>query len=1201
METTLRTRLINRHAREDSITDSDLDSTTMIGPSTPARRSSSSDNSPSGHYSRLDVQQSSHSPAEDNTPLFPKPVHVNGELPPLPTQYVMTCPPLSCTHAFSPLAHQTACTFLAWNQFDGHICATVFLTRHLRLSTLSHTPSSPRELQQRHVLQDAHRSSLSMHSDQSELSSAQSAVSSKATTPVDVESPRDTSGPKKRDIPNPMPRRQSFSHARPKLSIPDSLSPSEYAMECAIAADWSMLNAYSLHKDEYHLLRDHISHGQVTTYLNIRNGIIRLWVNNPQVAITRDEALGCCKDPRWFDVASLCFDLLVRRGHINFGCIKRRDVKPSQAEPPPDKLKGRKPQKTVVVIGAGLAGLGCARQLDSLFLQYATNFHDAGEDPPRIIVLEGRDRVGGRVYSRVIDSDCRPLSSFKGERFTAEMGGMIITGFERGNPLNIIVRGQLKLPYHELRPELVLYDVNGEAVDPARDNLVESLYNDCLDRVSQFKFKLPPPKLIEGNRSLMDEGRDSVGEGQKTIAQAEESTAALPNAPTVAEQSRAPQVDLVPVSTDRVTGRPNVEPGQPAAQKAARKARAMGWHLEPGVTDEHDLNLDTPSKALAATLGSVVDECISQYKNIVDLTPLDLRLLNWHIANLEYSNASNYRNLSLQCWDIDTGNEWDGKHTMIIGGYQNVARGLMLSPTRLDVRTKSAVIKIKYTSESPQGPAEVECEDGTVYRADCVVNTIPLGVLKQNTVRFEPEFPSWKQDAVDRLGFGVLNKVILVYEDMFWDPDKDFFGLLRNPTHPRSLSQKDYTRQRGRFFQWLNVSNTSGIPVLLALMAGDAAFDVEHTSNDDLVREATEALRSRFGHRVPYPRQALVSRWGSDRFARGSYSSAGPNMKFDDYDTMAKRLGNLYFAGEHTTGTHPATVHGAYLSGLRAASEVLDTMIGPLSVAPTAKPLITPKKSAHSLKRKAEQNDKDPKRACLEAWEESCDKFITSQIGPYPAPPPKVAGNAYLLFSKAHYEEARRRCCKLRRRGKSKPTPNEVRTMTSKMWKKALAGEKRPFEEEWARIKVGHKERVRKWEEAARLWNQEAKQLRKDFEERHPQKEGGDGTNAAGTSADINSPGPRDGGGLLSMESTTTTTTTTTNTVDGIGTVGGGGRGGRMRRVRVRMVESYAEESESDDDEEDGEEDGEDGEGEGDEKYGGYEGDEHEEDGLCGL
>ncbi len=216
------------------------------------------------------------------------------------------------------------------------------------------------------------------------------------------------------------------------------------------------------------MLREHISHAQVTTYLNIRNGILRLWLHNPRIGVSREEAVGCAKDTRWFDVASVCYDWLVRSGYINFGC----------AEVPSSIKKCRiaktaKKGKTIVVIGAGMAGLGCARQLDSLFKQYAKEYYDLGEEPPNVIVLEGRNRLGGRVYSLGLDgSQSQRLSGFKGGRHSVECGGMIITGFERGNPLNVLVRGQMALPYYALRPDTTLYDINGKAVDEVRDRLV---------------------------------------------------------------------------------------------------------------------------------------------------------------------------------------------------------------------------------------------------------------------------------------------------------------------------------------------------------------------------------------------------------------------------------------------------------------------------------------------------------------------------------------------------------------------------------------------------------------------------------------------------------------------------------------------------------------------------------------------------------
>lgn len=918
-------------------------------------------------------------------------------------------------------------------------------------------------------------------SDISDVSSLSSSSSSKATTPVDVEGPSDQTA----DEPTqPASHQPSYHHdverlafnIRPKSSIPTDIPAHQYASECIWAAESSRLNPYALHPEEYHLFRHHISHAQVTTYLNIRNSIVRLWMRQPWEGVTRQAAIGCA-NARWFDAASVCYDWLVRRGYINFGCVNVSEPHENTKDVPPLKK-----HKTIAVIGAGISGLGCARQLEGLFKQHADRFRDRGEEPPKVVVLEGRSRVGGRVYSREFKTKpTQTEPNFQDKRHTAEMGGMIITGFDRGNPINILVRGQLGLPYHALSPDTTIYDSSGRAVDPVRDQLVEKLYNDCLDRVSEYKHRPQPSKLIEGNRDLMDEGRDSSGDGSRTITQAEEATAALPFAPPVSQQSVPEQVNMVPVSSDKLTGRVHTQPGVPATYKAAEKARLMGWKIKPGPAENDDIDLHPATTAEGATLGSVLDYAVSQYKNLVDLTPQDHRLINWHVANLEYSNATNLHNLSLPLWDIDAGNEWEGQHTMVVGGYQSVARGLVHCPQPLDLKTKFPVKTIRYNSADLEGSAVIECEDGTVVEADSVVCTIPLGVLKQDTINFNPPLPSWKTDAVGRLGFGILNKVVLVYDKVFWEPDRHIFGVLRDAPNRHSVFQKDYGANRGRFFQWFNVSNTTGLPCLIALMAGDAGFDTEHSSNDIIISEATEILRSVFGKDVPYPVESVVTRWGSDRFARGSYSSAAPDMQPHDYDHVARSIGNLYFAGEHTIGTHPATVHGAYLSGLRAASEVLEAMLGPIEV-PT--PLVLPKDSLLLHKRK--QSVLDPRRARLEAYEFAVWDHIRSKIGERPVRPSKAATNAYLLYSKTNFEEARKRCELNRKPGRTKSQPNEVRVMTSRMWKDATPEERKPFEDQAAENKKEYTAAMERHAELGGKWDQDALELRAAYEKEHP-------------------------------------------------------------------------------------------------------------------
>ncbi|SPN96946.1 related to VPS33 - vacuolar sorting protein [Cephalotrichum gorgonifer] len=856
------------------------------------------------------------------------------------------------------------------------------------------------------------------------------------------------------------PRRR-FS-VRPKSSIPSDLSPAEYAGQCIEAAENSRLNPFILHPEEREIVRDHLSYVQVTTYINIRNGILRLWIQNPRMAVTRDEAVGCA-GARWANVASVCYDWLVRNGYINFGCLDIPAVEAPSGTSKPSMLK----RKRVVVIGAGMAGLGCARQIEGLTKQYADRLYSLGELPPEVIVLEGRSRVGGRVYSRPFQSRPAEGSQFASERCTAEMGGMIITGFI-GNPLNILVRGQLSLPYFALNPRTTIFDSDGQPVEEDRDLLVEKLYNDCLDRVSEYKFKTKPPKIIRGNRELILEGRDASNDGQKTIRAEEE-----------AQPSLTPDL----LGQAQMHGQVKVT--------AAQAAKSIGWSLRSGVSSEDSLDLQTPTSAPEATLGSVVDACISQYRNIVDLTDRDFRLLNWHIANLEYSNATNMQNLSLGGWDIDAGNEWVGKHTMIAGGYQRVARGLLHCPTKLDVRTNTPVRTINYHADASSGPATVVCEDGSAIEADYVISTIPLGVLKHGDIEFNPPLPDWKLGAIERLGFGVLNKVILVYDKPFWDLTRHIFGALRNPENAQSLDQADYRSQRGRFFQFLDVSNTSGLPCLVALMAGDAAVDTESASNEELVSEATEILSKIFGRSVPLPIEATVTRWLKDRFSRGSYSSSGPTMQPTDYDTMAKTVGNLYFAGEHTIGTHPATVHGAYLSGLRAASEILGSLIGEIEV---PAPLLIPKES-QSLKRKIVEVPKDP----LDLYEEELHAHIMAKIGPRPPPPEKVSVNAYRLYCAGKQEVARQRCEADIRPGKrkGKAGPNEVRHMVSKMWKRAAPGERKPFEDMVSEAKRAYVERLAIWEGGAAEWDARAAGIREEYVREKPFA-GGEGDRGGG-------------------------------------------------------------------------------------------------------
>src|SRR4051794_36911887 len=100
-------------------------------------------------------------------------------------------------------------------------------------------------------------------------------------------------------------------------------------------------------------------------------------------------------------------------------------------------------------------------------------------------------------------------------------------------------------------------------------------------------------------------------------------------------------------------------------------------------------------------------------------------------------------------------------------------------------------------------------------------------------------------------------------------------------------------------------------------MAGAAAEQTEYETDENLVHEATVLLQQMFpNERVKAPAESIVTRWKQDRFSRGTYSYLSPGSTGEDYELIAKSIEEIvFFAGEASCQTHPATVHGALISG----------------------------------------------------------------------------------------------------------------------------------------------------------------------------------------------------------------------------------------------------------------------------------------------
>ncbi|KAJ0680320.1 putative spermine oxidase transcription regulator Homeodomain-LIKE family [Helianthus annuus] len=298
------------------------------------------------------------------------------------------------------------------------------------------------------------------------------------------------------------------------------------------------------------------------------------------------------------------------------------------------------------------------------------------------------------------------------------------------------------------------------------------------------------------------------------------------------------------------------------------------------------------------------------------LSPLERRVMDWHLAHLEYGCAASLQHVSLPYWNQDdVYGGFGGAHCMIKGGYSAVVDSLKEG---LHTHLNHMVTDVCYQQEDEsQKKVKVFTKNGKVFTGDAVLITVPLGCLKAETIKFSPSLPEWKNSSIERLGFGVLNKVVLEFSEVFWDESIDYFG-----------ATAEETDQRGWCFMFWNVKKTVNAPVLIALVVGKAAINGQDLSPSDHVNHALVVLRKLFGEAAVHdPVASVVTDWGRDPFSYGAYSYVAVGASGEDYDALGRPINNcLFFAGEATCKEHPDTVGGAMMSGLREAVRIVDIL-----------------------------------------------------------------------------------------------------------------------------------------------------------------------------------------------------------------------------------------------------------------------------------
>ena len=714
------------------------------------------------------------------------------------------------------------------------------------------------------------------------------------------------------------------------------------------------------------------------TYLNLRNAILRIWHNKPSLGLTAEIIRAKIKitDKKKLELAEKILKFLERYGYVNFGVFE--NTLPNECV----NVKNR--ERTIIVIGAGASGLAAARQL----IYFGFN----------VIVLEASKRIGGRCYA-----------FYKNEIFF-DPGNILVNGI-KGNPIRTVMK-QLGLNAKQLKSKHKLY-MDGELVDKKKDLVMHKIF---LIFLRTLYFLAIENQITEFNNQTLSP--ENIFDIFIYFLETAATTKAKENCNKMLRLEENLGENLKPLMEQFEYFFRNIEFFRTIKYMNSIRSNIQD---QTNVADDDDdddfdrtiifdhtiLNYTKNSCSFASILKSHMAflECIifndihkkismkkndllnsDKFKGCSEFFSLeDMRIFEWYFGTLEFFLGSPLSDYSLEKFANDDFNHSNEQY-ILPDGYMNFMQAMYSQCCSMKIfkRMRAQKIIIKQKGVEVIATKQNNNSETITFKGDAIICTLPLGVLKKaiqnekdpefgNNIVFEPPLPQRKKQAIENLGIGTVNKVILGFEDDFWQSKDQFFGnvamsrecrgeflmsFFNSPvtknndtdetikttttisTDNKTNKNKKLSQPKQKPKQMYSVTSVlcgqsiETINQMNHLLNDNDDTNNNNNNNEDviIVSKCYSGLKEIFEN-IPQYTGALVTHWEREPFYLGTHSYQSIRSKSNDYEIIAEPISinsnhhhqnipRLFFAGEHTSIEYPATVHGAFLSGLRAATEV---------------------------------------------------------------------------------------------------------------------------------------------------------------------------------------------------------------------------------------------------------------------------------------
>ena len=238
----------------------------------------------------------------------------------------------------------------------------------------------------------------------------------------------------------------------------------------------------------------------------------------------------------------------------------------------------------------------------------------------------------------------------------------------------------------------------------------------------------------------------------------------------------------------------------------------------------------------------------------------------------------------------------------------NCLADMFLKPRDSRLLLNTTVSEIKWNGNG----VYVTSSNGDVFTAKYALVTFSIGVLKSNLVQFTPQLPPWKLEAIFKLYMIIYTKIFLKFPKKFWDDDEYILYA---------------SKQRGYYSMMQNLEADSRLPkgtnILLVTVTGEESTRLEYQTNEQTQKEIMEVLKNMYGSNIPEPIGIFYPKWGLDRYFFGTWANAPIGISSEDFASLQKPVGPVFFAGAASHELYSGCVHGGYFTGVAEAEKIV--------------------------------------------------------------------------------------------------------------------------------------------------------------------------------------------------------------------------------------------------------------------------------------